>query len=139
MNSTVPLCLCHECSKDCHLPDCQLLAYVRELERDKARLDWLEYCVEDQKIVTCQREWGHFYLSCSRRATGFESLRLAIDAAMQAMRSAGACQETTTGKEGKCPKCGEALTCKSAIGYDRHNREQEADWVECPKCGFTQP
>lgn len=34
-----------------------------------------------------------------------------------------------------CPKCGGHMKPRSQIGYDRHGREMEADWMECEKCG----
>lgn len=36
-----------------------------------------------------------------------------------------------------CPKCGETMQYRSMRGYDRFGQEQEADWDECPKCGYT--
>lgn len=82
--NTVPICLCHECSKDCHLPDCQLLAYVRELERDKARLDW----VDDQAFSLTDSACAGWRVEAIRHISSGPTRRLrdAIDAAMQAMK-----------------------------------------------------
>ena len=39
-------------------------------------------------------------------------------------------------EENVCPSCGGQMECRSLSGYDKNDMETEADWEECPKCGY---
>lgn len=80
MNSTL-LCTFHACPMTCSLPECQLLAYVRELERDKARLDWLGQSDLEVGQYGCHPIWAN-----GMGEVDHADFRATLDIAMQAMK-----------------------------------------------------